>query len=63
MGGARMSGAPGLASDLPLDAFVKRFDEARNNTDPASMAALFTEDAIIVTNKGPIYGPFVILSG
>ena len=39
-----------------LDAFVKKFDEARNNNDAAAMTALFTEDAIIVTDTGPIYG-------
>jgi ketosteroid isomerase-like protein len=39
-----------------LDAFVKKFDEARNNNDAAAMAALFTEDAIIVADTGPIYG-------
>jgi ketosteroid isomerase-like protein len=39
-----------------LDAFVKKFDEARNNNDAAAMAALFTEDAIIVADIGPIYG-------
>jgi ketosteroid isomerase-like protein len=39
-----------------LDAFVKKFDEARNNSDAAAMAALFTEDAIIVADTGPIYG-------
>jgi ketosteroid isomerase-like protein len=39
-----------------LDALVRNFDEARNNNDAAAMAALFTEDAIIVTDTGPIYG-------
>jgi ketosteroid isomerase-like protein len=40
-----------------LDAFVKKFDEARNNNDAAAMAALFTEDAILV---GRTQGRFTV---
>jgi hypothetical protein len=36
-----------------LDALVKEFDEAKNNND--AVAALFTDDAILVTDSGPIY--------
>ena len=39
-----------------LDAFGKKFDEAFNNNDAAAVAALFTEDAIWVTDTGPLYG-------
>ena len=39
-----------------LDAFVRKFDEAFNSNDPAALAALFTEDAVEVTDTGPIYG-------
>jgi ketosteroid isomerase-like protein len=31
-------------------------DEAYNNNDAAAQAALFTEDAVVVTDTGPIYG-------
>ena len=34
----------------------KKFDEAFNNNDAAAVAALFTEDAIWVTDAGPLYG-------
>jgi uncharacterized protein (TIGR02246 family) len=39
-----------------LNAVSKKYDEADNNNDAAAMAALFTEDAVFVTDKGPIYG-------
>ena len=43
-----------------LDAIAKKFDEATNNNDAAAVAALFTEDAIFVTDTGPLYGPEAI---
>jgi uncharacterized protein (TIGR02246 family) len=39
-----------------LDAAVKGFDEAFNKNDSAVLAALFTEDAVLVTETGPLYG-------
>jgi ketosteroid isomerase-like protein len=39
-----------------IDALTKKTDEAYNNGDAASMAALYTEDAVLVTDTGPIYG-------
>ena len=39
-----------------LSAHRERFDEAYNNNDAAAQAALFTEDAVVVTDTGPIYG-------
>ena len=39
-----------------LDALVKKFDEAWNNNDAAALAAFYAEDAVIVTDTGPIYG-------
>ena len=40
-----------------LLALTKKFDEAWNNKDATALAALYTEDAVIVRNDGgPIYG-------
>ena len=39
-----------------LLAFGKKYDEAENNNDAAALAALFTEDAVFVTDTGPVYG-------
>ena len=32
------------------------YDEGENNNDPAAIAALFTEDAVMVTRGGPVNG-------
>ena len=37
-------------------ALAKKFDEAWNSNDAATVSALFTDDAMEVTNTGPIYG-------
>jgi ketosteroid isomerase-like protein len=39
-----------------FEANDKKLDEAWNNNDAAAVAALFTEKAVLVTPKGPIYG-------
>ena len=39
-----------------LEAHLKKFDEAWNNNDAAALASFYAEDAVIVTNTGPIYG-------
>ena len=39
-----------------LKALSKKTDEANNNGDAAAVAALYTEDAVLVTDTGPIYG-------
>jgi ketosteroid isomerase-like protein len=39
-----------------LHAFSKKVDEAWNNNDAVALAALFTEDAVLVEDTGPIYG-------
>ena len=36
--------------------FLKKEEEAWNNDDAVALGALFTQDAILVTDQGPIYG-------
>ena len=39
-----------------LEAKMKKYDQAVNNNDAAAVAALFMEDAVFVTDTGPLYG-------
>jgi ketosteroid isomerase-like protein len=39
-----------------LSALSKKTDESYNNGDAAALAALYTEDALLLTNTGPIHG-------
>ena len=39
-----------------IRAISKGYDEASNNNNAAGIAALFTEDAVFVTDGGPVYG-------
>src|ERR1700680_665477 len=39
-----------------LNANIKAYDEAVNNNDAAAIAALYTEDAVFVSDRGPVYG-------
>jgi uncharacterized protein (TIGR02246 family) len=39
-----------------LDAFNTKYNETFDKNDPAAMAALFTEDAVIVSNGGAVEG-------
>jgi len=39
-----------------LNAVSKKYAEADNNNDAAALAALFTEDAVIVPETGPVNG-------
>lgn len=39
-----------------IDALGKMYDEAENGNDAAAFDAIFTKDAVFVTDKGPIYG-------
>jgi uncharacterized protein (TIGR02246 family) len=36
--------------------YSKKYNEAVNKNDAAAIAALFTEDAVFVTDTGPVYG-------
>ena len=38
------------------DTLSKEWNEARNNHDAAAIAALYTENAIDVSDSGPLYG-------
>ena len=39
-----------------LDAITNKYVEATNNHDAAAIGALYTDDAIFVTDTGPLYG-------
>ena len=39
-----------------LDARSKKYDEAYDSNDAAAVASFFTEDAVLVTDRGPISG-------
>ena len=39
-----------------IRALSRAFDDAVNNNDAAAVAALFTEDAVLVSDRGPIHG-------
>jgi len=41
-------------------ALVKKFADAWDSNDPAALAALFTDDAVFVTDRGPVLGPKAI---
>jgi uncharacterized protein (TIGR02246 family) len=38
------------------DALSKKLNDAWNNNDASALAALFTKDAVLVNDTGPIYG-------
>jgi ketosteroid isomerase-like protein len=39
-----------------LVALIKKYDEVFNKNEASALAAFFTEDAVFVTDAGPIYG-------
>ena len=39
-----------------LDAHGMKYSEAYNNNDAAALAALYAEDAVFITDRGPVYG-------
>jgi uncharacterized protein (TIGR02246 family) len=53
---AQQTNAPDPQLRQALDDLFKRETEAYNNNDAAAIAALFTEDAVIVPETGPVNG-------
>ena len=53
---AQQTNTPDPQLRQQLEAKIKRYDEAMNKNDAGSVAAFFTEDAVLVTNQGPISG-------
>ena len=53
---AQQSTTPDPQLRQALDALTKKTDEAYNDGDAASITSLYTEDAVLVTDTGPIYG-------
>src|SRR5215469_15521704 len=39
-----------------LLALAKKFEEAWNNNDAETLSALFTKDAVLIEESGPVYG-------
>lgn len=39
-----------------LLALAKKFEDAWNNNDADALAALFTKDAVLIEESGPVYG-------
>jgi uncharacterized protein (TIGR02246 family) len=52
----KVSHDPRIRIQEQLRAFSKKVDEAWNNNDAVALAALFTEDAVLMNDTGPIYG-------
>ena len=47
---------PDLHLRQQLEAKIQKYNEAFDKNDASAVAAFFTEDAVLVTDKGPIYG-------
>jgi ketosteroid isomerase-like protein len=53
---AQQKDTPDPQTSQKILAIGKAFDEGENNNDAAAIAALFTDDAVFVTDRGPVNG-------
>jgi SnoaL-like domain len=53
---AQQTNSPDPQLRQRLVALIKKYDEVFNKNDAAALAAFFTEDAVFLTDAGPIYG-------
>ncbi len=53
---AQQTNAPNAQLRQQMVALAKKFDDAYNNNDATALAALYAENAVEVTDQGPIYG-------
>jgi uncharacterized protein (TIGR02246 family) len=53
---AQRTNAPDPQTSEKILAIGKAYEEGEDNNDPAAIAALFTEDAVFVTDRGPVNG-------
>jgi ketosteroid isomerase-like protein len=53
---AQQTNTPDPELRQQLLALAKKFEEAWNSNDATTLAALYTKDAVEVTEQGPIYG-------
>jgi hypothetical protein len=53
---AQQTNTPDPQLRQQLLSLATKFDDAYDNNDPAALAALFTEDAVLVEQSGPVYG-------
>jgi len=55
-GFAQQTNTPDQQTSEQLNALVKKGDEAYNKNDASAVAALYTKDAVLLTDRGPING-------
>ena len=53
---AQQTNTPDPQLRRQLLSLAKKFEEAWNNNDASALAALFTKDAVLVEQAGPVYG-------
>jgi ketosteroid isomerase-like protein len=53
---AQQTNTPDPQTIQKIRTLSKAYDEAVSNNDAAAVAALFTEDAVFVSDRGPIHG-------
>ena len=53
---AQQANTPDPQLRQELLALAKKFEDAWNNNDATALAALFTKDAVLIEQSGPVYG-------